>query len=58
MTSDTQEARLKTKSAFILRKYQENMLGPTLAPGMLSRPHQVLRRQGKDSGWAYSLLGL
>lgn len=50
MTSDTQEARLKSKSAFILRKNQENMLGPTLAPGMFSRPHQVLSRQG----WAYS----
>lgn len=58
MTSDTQEARLKSKSAFILTKYQENMPGPTPAPGALSRPQQVLSRQGKDSGWAYSLLGL
>lgn len=28
MTTDTQEARLRSKSAFILRKYQGNMLGP------------------------------
>lgn len=27
-TTDTQEARLRSKSAFILRKYQGNMLGP------------------------------
>lgn len=48
MTTDTQEARLKNKSAFILRKYQGNMSGPSPAPGMHSRPHQALSRQGKD----------
>lgn len=49
---------LKGKSAFILRKYQGNMLGPSAAPGMRSRPHQALSRQGKDSGQAYSFFGL
>lgn len=52
MTSDTQEARQKSKSVFILRKYQGHMPGRTPAPGMLSRPRQVLSRQGKDSVWA------
>jgi hypothetical protein len=48
MTTDTQETRLKNKSAFILTKYQGNMLGPSPTPGMQSRPHQALSRQGKD----------
>lgn len=55
MITDTQ---VEKHTSFYSYKVPGEHGGACSCPRMLSRPHQALRRPGKDSGQVYSLLRL